>query len=128
GLLDRRAGDLLRSAMYADAVKGLPAQRSGVMVISAAEAMRLILGRLVGAAGDEGNPLEGFEFEKASGIGMSYGPVQGGVAVYLNVPMQEMQNVKALLEKLGPMGPRPGGRRRGGPAGGGRRVREAPAQ
>ncbi|HUW55238.1 MAG TPA: hypothetical protein VMZ92_01250, partial [Planctomycetota bacterium] len=70
GILDRRAGDLLRSEMYVEAVKGLPAQRSGVMVISPAEAMRLILGRFVGGAGDEGNPLEGFEFEKRSGIGV----------------------------------------------------------
>ena len=126
-ILDHKRGGLADSEMYREALKGLPAGRSGVVVLSAADMMKLIMTTVIGRAAPEGkNPLEGLTFERASGIGMSFGPAQDGITVYLNVPMQEMQNIKALIKKLGPMGPRPGGRRRRPP--GGRRVKEAPAE
>ncbi len=115
-VLDGGRGNYVPSAAYKDAVKGLPQGRSGVMLFSVADTVKIFMTAFLGRRAPEGeNPLKGLEFDRASGIGMSFGPAQSGIAVHLHVPMQEMQNVKLLIERMLRMGRRPGGRRRGPP-------------
>ena len=110
-VLDGKRGNYVDSAAYKDAVKGLPTGRSWVMVFAAADMVKSFMSAFLGrrAPGGE-DPLKGLEFERASGIGMSLGPAQNGMAIHLNVPMQEMQNLKKLIEQVKPRGRPPGGR------------------
>lgn len=97
-ILDRKAGDFARSAAYRSAVKGLPLSRSSLTVFSISEMAKAMAPRIMGAvAGNAGAPKPGFEIKNPSAVGISLGPDQKGVAIHVNVPIQEMQNIKAIF-------------------------------
>jgi len=102
-ILDGKPGSVMRSGPYQGAVKGLPANRSGVFVYSPALMLKTMMPKFMAAAepGAHVDRLNDLKVENPSGVGVSFGPTGKGIAVDVNVPMQEMQNMKKLFIDIG---------------------------
>lgn len=100
-VLDDKTGDVAGQAAFQSAVAGLPAARAGVMMISISSMLKSFMAKIATRMepGAE-QPIRDIQFEKPSGIGMSVGPAQKGIAVHVNVPMEEMQNIKTFFEEM----------------------------
>jgi len=101
-VLDGRKGGLAGSPAFADAVKGLPAARSGLFTMSVAEMYRLVLPPIfkLQMPGMNLPEFEKIRFEHPSAAGASYGPSPGGMVVHVNVPVQEMLNVRTVFQAI----------------------------
>jgi len=104
-VLDGTRGNLRRSAFWRDAVKDIPANRTGVLTISAAKMFQTFmapaLGPMMGPAGPEvSTAIRGVTFEKPAASAVAFGPAKNGLALHVNVPMQEMLNLKQLFKTM----------------------------
>jgi hypothetical protein len=102
-LLDKKAGDLVCSPAWRSATAGLPGASSGVMMFSLADTIKNVLTKVVAQLDPQvPQAAEAVKFDKPSGVGISFGPAPKGVIVYVNVPMQEMENIKTLILAMQP--------------------------
>jgi len=113
-ILDKKHGSLLTSQMWREAVAKLPAKRSAVMTLSVAEFYKVILPPMMEAHMPElAERFRKVEFERDSAAGISFGPVEGGAILHMNVPVQEMLNVRevfmVLIKMMTDVGRRAGG-------------------
>ncbi len=97
--LDDKKGSLVGSSAFAEAVAGFPADRAAACVFS----VESFLQKLPGLARYMNLPVEGLrdvKFDKPSAIGLALAPAEKGVALYFNVPLQEMLNISKAVEAM----------------------------
>ena len=97
-VIDGKTGNLTRSPAWAEAVAGLPAGRAVVLAMSIESLLQSLpkMGlEIPGMAA-----LAKIKVDKPSAVGMSVSPVDKGVAFDVNVPMQEMLNMKKIIETI----------------------------
>jgi hypothetical protein len=100
-VLDNKQGDLVQSADYQSALKGLPQECSVMTAFSLATLLRfgpsepaLMTGK------DREEAIRRIKFDRPAGVGLTVAPVGKDVAVDFNVSIQEMRDIREFVLEL----------------------------
>ena len=100
-ILDNKHGSLVQSPDCQSALKGLPQECSVVTVFSLVTLLRfgpaepaLMTGK------DREEAIRRIKFDRPAGIGLTIAPAEKGVAIDLNVSIQEIQDLREFILEL----------------------------